>query len=807
MIFFNLLIGIGFQILSALLSRPKIEDAKPAGLDEFDIPSATEGRFIPVIVGKVKISGPNVLWYGDYRADPITEKVGGFFGIGSKTVVIGHRYHLGLQVAICRGPIDGIHRVWYGDKKIKSSESSGDFSYNNDTHFGGEKNGGGLRFTMNVRLGATDQATMPYLSGKVSPLPRFQHTAYVVMQDSNQGAYIGDSPQLRNIAFEPFWYPNSLGVPDNKHRIGNDANPICFLYEILVGNSDWGLQLQGSDVLLTGTEAQGALIPVAERIYDEGLGFSMVISSERSARDIIDEIERHVDGVFRLDNTDGRFKIILARPETSGLPVLDESNVIALDNFVRGSLANTVNEVKLSYDDRSKNYDGTFAYAQDLGNRFTVGRRTSVTKKFAGVKTASVANKIATRELLAESFPLSKMTCQVNRTLYDLQRGTPFLFDWPALGVSNLPMRVLTIDFGSPQNQGITVTALEDIYRLEDAGFVDPPASQWTPPTLDAVAALQQLLWELPYQLAINNGNYIASLVARNGGQHLGYDVITDFNGGTNYNETAIEQPFTPIALLFGQVLRDSGDVNPYETDIIVDTLIDVNVNTIAADASVSVGSNIENVVLVDDELMWFEQVTDNGNGSYTLKCHRGAFDTIPADHADNAVMWFIGTAAGLIYDQEITQTTALTAKAITYSSTGELDEGDASQMNITPVNRADGPMPPADVQADGVLFVDDDDFVGLTDPIDVTWKHRNKSQDFSVMQSSAGGTLEPGQTYTVIVRRTSDQVAIDTTTGLTGTSHQLNGVIPAATPVQIEVYSVLNGINSQTWISPEFSL
>ncbi|HEY1404159.1 MAG TPA: hypothetical protein VGB05_08545, partial [Pyrinomonadaceae bacterium] len=59
------------------LLRPKVKppNAKASGLDDFDIPTAEEGRAVPVIAGKVKIDGSNVVWFGDLRVDAITKKV------------------------------------------------------------------------------------------------------------------------------------------------------------------------------------------------------------------------------------------------------------------------------------------------------------------------------------------------------------------------------------------------------------------------------------------------------------------------------------------------------------------------------------------------------------------------------------------------------------------------------------------------------------------------------------------------------------------------------------------------------------
>lgn len=66
-------------IVSAIVATalaPKPQPPKPPSLEDFDVPTAEEGRPIPVIFGTVWITGPNVVWYGDLRTTPITKKGG-----------------------------------------------------------------------------------------------------------------------------------------------------------------------------------------------------------------------------------------------------------------------------------------------------------------------------------------------------------------------------------------------------------------------------------------------------------------------------------------------------------------------------------------------------------------------------------------------------------------------------------------------------------------------------------------------------------------------------------------------------------
>jgi hypothetical protein len=66
-------------IIATVVARaltPKPEPPKPASLEDFQAPTAEEGRAIPVIFGTVWLNAPNVTWYGDLRSTPIRKSGG-----------------------------------------------------------------------------------------------------------------------------------------------------------------------------------------------------------------------------------------------------------------------------------------------------------------------------------------------------------------------------------------------------------------------------------------------------------------------------------------------------------------------------------------------------------------------------------------------------------------------------------------------------------------------------------------------------------------------------------------------------------
>jgi len=113
------LLWIGTTVLSALLRPPtaKTGAPRPSGLGDFTLPTAEEGRCIPLVRGTVKVPGINCLYYGGIRAESIkTEISGGLFG--PKHAWIGFRYFMDQMIGICLGPVDELLDLRFDDKSV-----------------------------------------------------------------------------------------------------------------------------------------------------------------------------------------------------------------------------------------------------------------------------------------------------------------------------------------------------------------------------------------------------------------------------------------------------------------------------------------------------------------------------------------------------------------------------------------------------------------------------------------------------------------------------------------------------------------
>ncbi|MCK5088972.1 MAG: hypothetical protein KAQ88_03235, partial [Hyphomicrobiaceae bacterium] len=217
-----LLVYVATFLLTELLRpKPQLENAKPAGLGDFQVPTATEGRVVPVIWGRVKVSGPNVVWYGDLIADPRTEKVKtGLFS--SDRVTTGFRYSIGLQMALCRGPVDLLINIrndesfaWgedapSADANVVPTDPGATYNIDEPGFFGGEESGGagGLIGGGRIFPGSETQALSAYLTPFQVPTPGYRGTCYLTWERGE----IGLGPNIRPFEFELQRIPDGLDL-------------------------------------------------------------------------------------------------------------------------------------------------------------------------------------------------------------------------------------------------------------------------------------------------------------------------------------------------------------------------------------------------------------------------------------------------------------------------------------------------------------------------------------------------------------------------------------------------------------------
>lgn len=787
----QLVVWIVSLIVSELL-RPKLKsEGNPAeAIDRANMPTATPARPIPVVWGKVRLRDPNLVWYGDYVAQPIIVKLGqgGAFGTGKSVFqTVGYKYHIGQHLALCHGPAN-LHKLWLEERELFDVSAATAIDFNDPTDFGGstaeveglhlqlkfvdapapfdvldgsyyvdarglyggQDRGGGFGGIFRFYAGDNTHVADSYLQTRLgSSIPTFRGVSSIVFEgpsgivmadeknkrgyfDPRLSGYIGTSPTPHPISAEVSRYPDSL-VPA-KAQIGEDANPAEVLYEILTsdpnGPDGWGMGLDAGLIDLDSFTA------AANQLHSEGFGISLVWGEKTALEEILAEVCRTIDATCFRDYRNGKWKLTLIRGgyNQATLPVFDKSNAV-VESFAQSTIDGTANEVQVTWADRSKAYQSAQAQAQDMANMRQQGEVISYSASYPGITTAALAERVAQRELRALGQPLAKLDIVTNRDGRNLQPGDLFVFDWEPLGISDMVFRVVKSAIGMPTANRIRISAVHDVFSLA-ATAGDTPGDEWEDPVPAPTPITLQRAEELPYYLTpadqlTTEASYQVNAAQPNVGC-LAWDAYalpdSDIHGGYRYVDGSIE--WTSTAPL-------DGAIGWADTSLTIGAGTGLQRIGGIPDSERRQGANI--AVFATGEWISYGGVTDNGDGTRTLTdIWRGLFDTVPVDHMDAERLWFVNT--GAIVGQWPHLDT-LTIKAVPTGPKGGVALVDATGMTLNLVGRAEFTLPPGLMRINGM----DDPTTTIGDAT-ATWATRVRTRDQVINQDDPSQTPAENQ-------------------------------------------------------------
>lgn len=690
------------QIISALTTKVP-NAAPPSKLGDFDFPTAQESRPIPIITGTMRQSGPNVVWYGDLRINSKNEKVKTSL-FTKKTVTVGYYYYLGIQFALCSGPA-ALKRIWVGDRVVweGTQAAEGDILLNVPEDplakvptwlrplylfirpllipKQPDPPSGILRFYP----GNETQTADPYLSQAQSQCPGYRGMCYAVWN-----GFLGESTQIEPWAFEVERIPNGLGLADPTINTV-DANPMNKLYEILVDVYGY----TSSDI-----DADN-FVEAAEVLAAEGNGFSMNEDSKHRATQIVQVVEKQINGHIYLDPVSAKWKVELTRDnyELGEIPVLDAGNIIEVLSFDRGAWTGTTNLVTVEFNNRDNEYTDSSTIAQDMANMQIQGQKIATTLSMPGAHNATQASNIAWRELRSLSYPLASVRLKVNRSLWNIHIGKPMLFSLASLVSPAIPMRITRINMGGPMEEAVEIDLVQDVFSDVVGGF-EAPTSQWEAPSLGLLEFDSKLLVEAPIAILRRDpdgGGEIARIWAaaeRKYRGEVGFKILIDSGGG--YYEDGIVYGLAVKATL-------SSDIGVTDDEIDVETPIDSDsfVNT----SDEGVGQNLVNLILIDDEFMAPKSVVNTASGLTLSGIYRGLCDTARDEHLEDADVWLICLGSGPNGAPISPQTGNIDIKLIPVTNETQMDADDVTEDTITLEKRAIRPYPPSLVGLNGSSY------------------------------------------------------------------------------------------------------
>lgn len=670
-------ISVGFTILGQLL-MPK-NKAKAATIDEIQFPTATEDRPKPVFVGTIRHRSANAIWYGDYGTRAIKKSAGLF-----STQTVGYKYFVGIQLAFGWGQVDAFRKIWLNDKVAwEGTETDGEVTIDKPELFGGNDVGGSGGFVAKAIFydGNGTQTANSYVTSHAGASPAYKDDAMIVFRGTNlsvlapNGAYIGNTPTFPEINVEMSRYPNQLAVTSGKHIIDTyDANPVCALFEFLTrGETEFGWGLNASQFNLTNWRA------AAEQVHSEGLGISRIFDNEAECESVATEYLHLIDAVINTNMQTGLLEIVLARPDYDPDTILHlTDDDFAEIEFTRGSWIDTFNEVKMTYTDRTQEYEPIPIAAQDLANASGQVEVRSQTIEIKGVSNPTTANNVIWRELRPVSLPLSRLDGKINRKGYQLYGGAVFKWSSEKHGVESMIFRVADVSDGTLQDGRMTVKCVQDVFALGDTAYGEPTDSGWEPIDTDAANITEERIIEQPYFFHETENHRVMTVAAPANGAQQSYDLRTKLSTETTYIERLTAIGFTPL----GTLESDYTSV-AYETGgLLVVTPVSGMDDLPAAVTpdEIAVGQGL---ILINNEILAYESYTIDIDGNYVFdNVWGGLLDTLLAEHTTGDDVWFISMDIGIDptnYDALAT----VNAKLLSNAPSGQVAEGSATTLTL----------------------------------------------------------------------------------------------------------------------------
>lgn len=745
------LVLIGLFVMARMI--PKTEGAKASGIEDFTFPSAAE-RPIQVVFGTRKISGPNVLWYGDLKTQEITEKVKTLFRT-TKTVV-GHDYFMGMQLGICHGPDVLLKKVIIGDDVVFETETPGFISHfvEEITKADRSRAGGRLKFYD----GSQHQTVDPYLSAKAGDgISRFKGLCYAVFENF----WIGNSASPEQISFEvsrfpkaprPKLYTNGF-AGQIYERIGLDTNPAYAVYELLTDRR------YGAGIPKNLVDAE-SFLAAGEKLFAENFGISLVIDTATSASQIITEIMKVIQGNLIDDPKTGKIRLKLTRNDYAGtaIPELNPSNLKAVSNYTSGSLDTGVNEIRVKYLSREHGYEERTAIAQNNGLRIHKGDVESQTISMPQVTSAQIAASIAQRELVAISSPMKSCVVECTRAFSEVNVGDVVSLTWPFLGIEKQIMRVTAINLGSLDSGGITMNLVQDVYGVFSAVYSDGSERAWVKPVVAPENVENYEVIDAPAIFADGRTNSLLVMAEAPAGA-MSYKILIKSEGDSSYIDGG-EQHFT----------RTFAAGESLSAGIYTNLQIRIDGNTAGFDLySESEGKQGMGLFLISSaagrEWIYAKGVSiQDENTAFLHNVHRGIFNTQPLNHPIGAKVWAAGELANTA-NLGFLPSAGVSVKMLTKTMTNRLKEDDATRIDYEYQGSNEKPWRPGRLRVNGLS-----DGQTIAGEATLTWRTRDGSsakivhqeEDYSQLTSATYvvkimddekvlRTIEvPGESYTL---------------------------------------------------------
>ena len=558
-----------------------------------------------------------------------------------------------------------------------------------------------------------------------------------------------------------------------------DLNAAHIIRECLT-NSEWGMGYTDDDI------DEGYFTSAANTFQNEGLGLSLLWDKTKKIEDFVSMVQEHVDAALYVSRRTGKFilKPIRGGYDEATLLHLDESNIIDVSDPTRVTFGELTNSVTVSYWDGITGKDASLTVT-DTALVQQQGVVINAPLQYPGFSNARNATIAAQRDLRALSSPLLSCTITADSEAKDLEIGDVFKFSWKKWGLVEVVMRVNGISYGTGRNNRVKIQCTQDVFDTDTALTIVVENNGWTDPSGPPEIVADQLAVEAPYWELVQVLGQSTIDTKLQAAHEIGYVIA------------AGSQPASAInASLFtddGTGYEDVGALDFAAHGVLAGAVDKVQTTFVLAG-----GAGLSDVVLgthfqVDDELMRIDAI-DFETGELTVG--RGVLDTVPQEHAAEAVALFWDQDAG--FDPtEYVAGEEVNVKIIPVSGSGVLPFDTAVEMTVELDSRAWRPYAPGDLRINGESYTPNAIYVG---ELTISWAHRDRVQQTGgVLIDAMAGNIGPEVGTTYRLQGYIDDVLVYTEDDIDGT--ETTWTPGAAGEIKVEVHAKRDDVYS--WQAP----
>ena len=449
------------------------------------------------------------------------------------------------------------------------------------------------------------------------------------------------------------------------------------------------------------------------------------------------------------------------------IETFDENEIIEIEDFVRPSYGEVINQVVVNWWDKLANKPRP-ATAQDIA--LIEKENNNIIETIInhyGICNKTLANQVAERELKVASSMLASMRIKATRKMSHLKPNNVFRLSWDDLGIVQMVVRVLEVNYGNLDKNEIILNCIEDSFSIAETIYEDSPDTSWIDLVSDPTDVVNRRLIEVPYWSLCNdweNKNIIDGYDDDTGFMYIiasppvldsfDFNYSTQYDDGYDFEAQGIGS-WTPTATLVDNLAMSAEDIT-----IDIENIISIE-NIIEGTYAV-INNEIIKIVSVD---------SDNNQISIT----RGILDTVPESHSAGDMVYFAGSNYQGV-NIEYTDGDSPKVKIFPRTASGIL-ESTSVTTEITFNSRMIRPYLPGNLKFNGESYPNFISSGAHSNKIAITWNHRDRTDAIQLQSlvehlDSANYGPEAGTTYTIKIYDSSLTNLVRTITGLSGISY-----------------------------------